>query len=56
MGISTHVNGQPPPHVPLADINMGTQEFWARDDSFRDGAFATLRREAPVRFVTEIEF
>lgn len=56
MGISTHVNGQVPPHVPLADINMGTQEFWTRDDSFRDGAFATLRHEAPVRFVTEIEY
>ena len=59
MGISTiatHVNGQPPPHVPLGDINLGTLEFWARDDSFRDGAFATLRKEAPITFFREIEF
>ncbi|MGI9125833.1 MAG: cytochrome P450 [Mycobacterium sp.] len=56
MGISTLVNGQAPPHVPLADIKMGTLEFWARDDAFREGAFATLRREAPVSFVNEIEF
>lgn len=59
MGISTiatHVNGQPPPHVPLGDINLGTVEFWARDDSFRDGAFATLRNEAPITFFREIEF
>ena len=33
-----------------------TLEFWARDDSFRDGAFATLRHEAPVKFFREIEF
>ena len=59
MGISTiatHVNGQPPPHVPLGDINLGTLEFWARDDSFRDGAFAALRKEAPITFFREIEF
>lgn len=56
MGISTHVNGQPPPHVPLTDIHMGTLEFWGRDDAFRDGAFATLRREAPITFVNEIEY
>ena len=54
--IATHVNGQAPPHVPLEDINLGTLEFWARDDSFRDGAFATLRDEAPIKFFREIEF
>lgn len=54
--IATHVNGQQPPHVPLADINLGTLEFWARDDSWRDGAFATLRRESPITFFREIEF
>jgi cytochrome P450 len=56
MAIATHVNGQPPPHVPLADINLGTLDFWALDDSIRDGAFATLRREAPIKFFREIEF
>ncbi len=56
MGISTPVNGQAPPTVPLADIAMGTLDFWARDDTFRDGAFATLRGEAPITFVNEIEF
>ena len=54
--IATHVNGQPPPEVPLADINLGTLEFWARDDSYRDGAFATLRRESPITHFREIEF
>jgi cytochrome P450 len=54
--IATHVNGEAPPHVPLADINLGTLEFWARDDSFRDGAFATLRKESPITFFREIEF
>jgi len=54
--IATKVNGEPPPEVPLADINLGTLEFWGRDDTYRDGAFATLRREAPIRFFHEIEF
>ncbi|MEI7913480.1 MAG: cytochrome P450 [Mycobacteriaceae bacterium] len=54
--IATHVNGQQPPPVPLADIDLGTIEFWARDDNWRDGAFATLRREAPITFFTEIEY
>ncbi len=48
MGISTRVNGAPPPDVPIADINLGSWDFWALDDEVRDGAFATLRREAPV--------
>jgi len=55
-GIATPVNGEPPPAIPLADINLGTLEFWGRDDAYRDGAFATLRREAPIRFFREIEF
>jgi len=54
--IATHVNGQPPPEVPLSEINLGTLEFWARDDSYRDGAFATLRREAPITFFHEVEY
>lgn len=56
MAIATHVNGQPPPHVPLSDINLGTLDFWGTDDTVRDGAFATLRREAPIKFFREIEF
>jgi cytochrome P450 len=43
-------NGVPPHDVPLSDINLGSRRFWARDDDARDGAFATLRREAPIKF------
>ncbi len=50
MGIATRVNGAPPLDVPLADIDLGTWDFWAHDDDFRDGAFATLRREQPISF------
>jgi cytochrome P450 len=56
MAIATRVNGEAPPEVPLADINLGTPEFWALDDAIRDGAFATLRREAPITFFPEVEF
>jgi cytochrome P450 len=44
------VNGAPPLDVPLGEIDLGTWEFWEHDDDFRDGAFATLRREKPVSF------
>ena len=56
MGISTRVNGQAPEQVPLADVNLGTLNFWGLDDNERDGAFTTLRREAPITFFNEIEF
>ncbi|KAA0108416.1 cytochrome P450 [Mycolicibacterium sp. P1-5] len=56
MGIATRVNGQQPPEMALEDINLGTFEFWGMDDSLRDGAFATLRREAPITFFHEVEF
>jgi cytochrome P450 len=56
MGIATRVNGEAPPDVPLADINLGTIEFWEQDETLRDGAFATLRRESPVTFFHEIEY
>ena len=49
-GIAGRVNGVAPPDVPLADIDLGSWEFWGRDDEYRDGAFATLRREAPISF------
>jgi methyl-branched lipid omega-hydroxylase len=54
-GISTRVNGAPPPEIPLADIHLESLEFWALDDDTRDGAFATLRREAPISFWPAIE-
>ena len=53
MGIATRVNGTAPPEVPLADIDLGTWDFWALDDDLRDGAFATLRRENPISFWPE---
>jgi cytochrome P450 len=43
-------NGAPPPEVALADIDLGSWPFWSWDDDNRDGAFVTLRREAPIRF------
>ena len=50
MGIATRVNGAPPLDVPLSEVDLGTWNFWAQDDDFRDGAFATLRREKPISF------
>jgi cytochrome P450 len=55
MGISTRLNGAPPPQVPLDEIDLGSYEFWGLDDDIRDGAFATLRREAPISFHSEPE-
>jgi cytochrome P450 len=54
MGIATRENGQTPPEMALEDINLGTFEFWMLDDAVRDGAFATLRREAPIKFFNEV--
>ncbi len=54
-GIATRTNGAPPPEVPLADIHLESLDFWGFDDDFRDGAFATLRREAPISFWPAIE-
>ncbi len=45
-GLTPRLNGAPPPRVALADIRLGSLDFWARDDDYRDGAFATLRRGA----------
>ncbi|MDA2895288.1 cytochrome P450 [Mycolicibacterium sp. BiH015] len=50
MGGVTRVNGIAPPEVPLADVDLGSWDFWGLDDDMRDGAFATLRREAPISF------
>ena len=49
-GYRDRVNGTAPPDVPLADIDLGSWDFWVLDDDLRDGAFATLRREAPISF------
>ncbi|PXX04152.1 cytochrome P450 [Mycolicibacterium moriokaense] len=49
-GIARRENGVPPPDVPLTDVDLGSLEFWERDDDLRDGAFATLRRESPITF------
>lgn len=54
-GIATRTNGAPPPEVPLSDIHLDSLDFWGLDDDFRDGAFATLRREAPISFWPAIE-
>jgi cytochrome P450 len=54
-GIAARPNGAPPPEVPLAEINLGSWEFWGLDDDIRDGAFATLRRDAPLSFHAEFE-
>lgn len=54
LGIAHRTNGTPPPDIPLSDIDLGSLEFWGGwDDDRRDGAFATLRREAPVAFFSE---
>jgi len=54
-GLATRVNGAPPPEIPFADIHLDSLEFWGLDDDIRDGAFATLRREAPISFWPAIE-
>jgi methyl-branched lipid omega-hydroxylase len=54
-GIATRPNGTPPREIPLADIHLESLDFWGLDDDVRDGAFATLRREAPISFWPPIE-
>jgi cytochrome P450 len=55
MSITEHSVGRPPPDVPLDEIDLGSLEFWSRPTDYRDGAFATLRRERPIAFFTEPE-
>jgi cytochrome P450 len=50
VGIATPVNGAAPPFVPLDEIDLASWDVWTHDDDFRDGAFTTLRREAPIAF------
>jgi methyl-branched lipid omega-hydroxylase len=54
MMLTQRRNDQAPAHVPLRDIDLGSWEFWAQDEETRDGAFATLRREAPVMFFPQL--
>ena len=42
--------------VPLAAIDLSDVEFWLQPEAHREGAFRTLRREAPVTFFPEREF
>jgi methyl-branched lipid omega-hydroxylase len=53
MSVATQANGTAPAAVALAEIDLSSWDFWALDDNFRDGAFATLRREAPIAFWPE---
>src|ERR1700744_1467264 len=55
-GLAKRVNGAVPPDIPLSEIQLGSLEFWSLDDDARDGAFATLRREAPVSFWPAIKY
>ncbi|MFM8530578.1 MAG: cytochrome P450, partial [Ilumatobacteraceae bacterium] len=41
------------PRVPLADIDLSDPEFWTKDRPWREGAFRTLRDEAPFAFFEE---
>ena len=42
--------------VPLDSIELSDRSFWERPESEREAAFATLRREAPVRYFREFEW
>jgi len=43
------------PVVPLADIDLSSAEFWTQPRDWRDGAFKTLREQAPFQFFEEIQ-
>ena len=45
---------QPQSVLPLDEIDLSQLDFWRRPMPEREGAFATLRREAPVRFFEEV--
>ena len=55
VGIAARMNGSAPPDVRLSDIDLGSWKFWVQDDDLRDGAFSTLRREAPISFHPPLE-
>lgn len=45
-----------PDLVPLEEINLSEDGFWAQPRPYREGAFQTLRREAPVARFDEVAF
>lgn len=53
MGLTSRLNGQLPPEVPLSEVDLGRWSFWDRDDDAREAAFLALRRHAPVSFQRE---
>jgi cytochrome P450 len=44
-----------PADVPLDAIDLSDAAFWVQPREFREGAFRTLRTQAPVHFFTEAE-
>ena len=42
--------------VPLESIQLGERSFWEQPEADREAAFATLRREDPIRFFPEVEW
>ena len=42
--------------VPLESIQLGERSFWEQSETDREAAFATLRREDPIRFFPEVEW
>jgi methyl-branched lipid omega-hydroxylase len=44
-----------PPKLPLTEVNLSGPDFWLADREYREGAFRTLREEAPVAFFEEME-
>ncbi|MET0849807.1 MAG: cytochrome P450, partial [Candidatus Rokuibacteriota bacterium] len=42
--------------VPLDQIDLSDPELWLAPRSWREGTFATLRRESPIHFFEEAEF
>ena len=45
----------PDPALDLDEIDLSDPIFWARPWAEREGAFALLRAEAPIRFFEERE-
>jgi methyl-branched lipid omega-hydroxylase len=41
-------NGRAPDRLSLEQIDLGSWDFWSLPNDVRDGAFATLRDEAPI--------
>jgi cytochrome P450 len=41
--------------IPLEEIDLSSLDFWTAGADRREATFATLRREAPVRFFEELE-